>query len=293
MSHTRSRVYGQGQTWMEPFIIECIHFFCVLEITEAWKWKVQKLIFEVCFYWKIYYLISCLIIDQTMPSSQFIRFIIRRNLSCNLSKIPKGRVWRKFLIFLAPLFQGLYYLITSDFSKRMSEYIYSVNILHFSPHTIFLLSLLIHFFFVAPKKLFSSSSSFRDSKRTRVDRFPFLLCFFTFPFPYFCWHRHIQTLRKFSNLILSHKARTEGNRNFFELSLIFFFSFFQPPKNKWEMLFGCVGVFLYAHAQLHEWRNCVVESESFRAREWNYGKWGYQKYKACGLESDLELPKEK
>lgn len=52
--------------------------------------------------------------------------------------LPKGRV----LIFLVPLFLGLYnYLITSDFSKRMS--IYSTNIFHFSPRTIFLL---IHFF---------------------------------------------------------------------------------------------------------------------------------------------------
>ena len=56
--------------------------------------------------------------------------------------------------------------------------------------------------------------------------------------------------------------------------------------------YGCVG--FYAHAQLltRVKQNCVVESESFRAREWNYGKWGYQKYKACGLELDLELPKE-
>lgn len=71
----------------------------------------------------------------------------------------------------------------------------------------------------------------------------------------------------------------------------FFSSLWNHQKINEESLRVCW--YFQAHAQLHEWRNCVVESESFRTGEWNFGKWGYQKYKACGLESDLELPKEK
>lgn len=133
--------------------------------------------------------------------------------------LPKGRV----LIFLVPLFLGLYnYLITSDFSKRMS--IYSTNIFHFSPRTIFLL---IHFFLLLlllQKKKFFFLLLFETRSVHVSIVFPFYYAFFTFPFPYHtcaCLYKHFQTLRKFSILILSREARTEGNRAFIDFFLLF------------------------------------------------------------------------
>lgn len=41
-SHTRSWVYGQGQTWMEPFIIKYTFFVFVI-ITESWSEKSRNL----------------------------------------------------------------------------------------------------------------------------------------------------------------------------------------------------------------------------------------------------------
>lgn len=107
--------------------------------------------------------------------------------------------------------------------------IYSTNIFHFSPRTIFLL---IHFFFVASspsKKKFFFLLLFETRSVHVSIVFPFYYAFFTFPFPYHtcaCLYKHIQTLRKFSILILSREARTEGNRAFID----FFFSFKTTEK---------------------------------------------------------------
>ena len=76
-SHTRSWVYGQGQTWMEPFIIKYT-FFRVWDYYWSVEWKVQKFIFDcVCglvIDWIFYYLIRFLIIDQ--KHDKFISGII-------------------------------------------------------------------------------------------------------------------------------------------------------------------------------------------------------------------------